>query len=206
MIKQEAPELNIHDYMRIIKRRRYVVIFAMLLGAFVAYLFSLSILYRSRVGIAFNNNKTISRIVADVAFNTTSNLNTIEQTITRTSVLEKTAIKLGMIKKDDPVTKKDAAIRRLSKKVSTEIDEDSEIIYIIVTSRDARECANIANTIAETFAEDAVRRNTEELTNARKFISKELENTRNKLKEVVHDYENNEEMSELSDENFSADS
>jgi capsular exopolysaccharide synthesis family protein len=184
MIKQEAPELNIHDYMRIIKRRRYVVIFAMLLGAFVAYLFSLSILYRSRVGIAFNNNKTISRIVADVAFNTTSNLNTIEQTITRTSVLEKTAIKLGMIKKDDPVTKKDAAIRRLSKKVSTEIDEDSEIIYIIVTSRDARECANIANTIAETFAEDAVRRNTEELTNARKFISKELENTRNKLKEV----------------------
>ena len=29
---------------------------------------------------------------------------------------------------------------------------------------------------------------------------------RNELKEVVHDYENNEEMSELSDENFSADS
>ena len=29
---------------------------------------------------------------------------------------------------------------------------------------------------------------------------------RNALKEVVHDYENNEEVSELSDENFSADS
>ena len=29
---------------------------------------------------------------------------------------------------------------------------------------------------------------------------------RNELKEVVHDYENNEKMSELSDENFSADS
>ena len=29
---------------------------------------------------------------------------------------------------------------------------------------------------------------------------------RNELKEVVHDYENNEEMSELSDENFQADS
>ena len=29
---------------------------------------------------------------------------------------------------------------------------------------------------------------------------------RNELKEVVHDYENNEEMSELSDENFKADS
>ena len=29
---------------------------------------------------------------------------------------------------------------------------------------------------------------------------------RNELKEVVHDYENNEEMSELSDENFSTDS
>ena len=29
---------------------------------------------------------------------------------------------------------------------------------------------------------------------------------RNELKEVVHDYENNEEMSELSDENFHADS
>ena len=29
---------------------------------------------------------------------------------------------------------------------------------------------------------------------------------RNELKEVVHDYENNEEVSELSDENFSADS
>ena len=27
---------------------------------------------------------------------------------------------------------------------------------------------------------------------------------RNELKEVVHDYENNEEMSELSDENFQA--
>ena len=29
---------------------------------------------------------------------------------------------------------------------------------------------------------------------------------RNELKEVVHDYENNEEMSELSDENIQADS
>ena len=29
---------------------------------------------------------------------------------------------------------------------------------------------------------------------------------RNELKEVVHDYENNEEMSELSDEYFQADS
>ena len=29
---------------------------------------------------------------------------------------------------------------------------------------------------------------------------------RNELKEVVYNYENNEEMSELSDENFSADS
>ena len=29
---------------------------------------------------------------------------------------------------------------------------------------------------------------------------------RNELKEVVRDYENNEEMSELSDENFQADS
>jgi hypothetical protein len=29
---------------------------------------------------------------------------------------------------------------------------------------------------------------------------------RNELKRVVHDYENNEEMSELSDENFQADS
>ena len=29
---------------------------------------------------------------------------------------------------------------------------------------------------------------------------------RNELKEVVYDYENNEEMSELSDENFQADS
>ena len=29
---------------------------------------------------------------------------------------------------------------------------------------------------------------------------------RNELKEVVQDYENNEEMSELSDENFQADS
>ena len=29
---------------------------------------------------------------------------------------------------------------------------------------------------------------------------------RNELKEVVYDYENNEEMSELSDENFHADS
>ena len=29
---------------------------------------------------------------------------------------------------------------------------------------------------------------------------------RNELKWVVHDYENNEEMSELSDENFQADS
>ena len=29
---------------------------------------------------------------------------------------------------------------------------------------------------------------------------------RNELKKVVHDYENNEEMSELSDENFSTDS
>ena len=29
---------------------------------------------------------------------------------------------------------------------------------------------------------------------------------RNALKEVVHDYENNEEMSELSDENFQANS
>ena len=29
---------------------------------------------------------------------------------------------------------------------------------------------------------------------------------RNELKEVVQDYENNEEMSELSDENFKADS
>ena len=38
-----------------------------------------------------------------------------------------------------------------------------------------------------------------------KRISKKFQ-IKNALKKVVHDYENNEEMSELSDENFSADS
>ena len=46
---------------------------------------------------------------------------------------------------------------------------------------------------------------TEKSKKRKKRIWKKFQ-IRNELKKVVHDYENNEEMSELSDENFSADS
>ena len=46
---------------------------------------------------------------------------------------------------------------------------------------------------------------TEKSKKRKKRIWKKFQ-IRNELKGVVHDYENNEEMSELSDENFHADS
>lgn len=184
-------DLTIHDYLRILRKRKYIILLTVVCVAAFSYLFSMfkPVIYRSHVDVAFNYNKTIATMVNDMTFNMPLNLSTMAQMIKRTSVLERAAERVGMIRVDDLTSVRDRIIREISAMISTSINNATEIITITVSNGDPDRCAELANQVADAFREDVKIRNSEEITRAREFIEMQLHEAQSKLDEIESEIE-----------------
>jgi len=153
-------DLNLRDYWRVIKKRKFIVIFtflAMALFSFIsAIVTSPTPLYKTSASVKIEKTVVASGLYDQSIF-TSGNLETEAAIIKSYFLQEMVAKKMGLIPKDAPPeevrnnSQYINTIMDLKNKIETEQDGVSSLINIIVTSTDPKFAQNLANTVAQVY-------------------------------------------------------
>src|SRR5262244_3866149 len=175
--------MNLRDYWLIIRRRRTIIIVCTLLVATFSVGFARQEvpLYTSTAAVKFEQSTTLSGLLVEVlAVNSADNIETQVSLIKGYPVLEEVARRLGKL----PQTASDETLREspayqatldnLAGKVRASRVPSTSIIEIAVTSPNAREAKELANTIAEVYRDYNKTNRNARVTEARKFIEAQL--------------------------------
>ena len=193
-------DLNLRDYWRVIKKRKFIVIFtflAMALFSFIsAIVTSPTPLYKTSASVKIEKTVVASGLY-DQSFFTAGNIET-EATIIKSYFLqEMVAKKMGLIPKDAPPeevrnnSQYINTIMDLKNKIETEQDGVSSLINIIVTSTDPKFAQNLANTVAQVYKDQHMLNLNRKAIESRKFIEDQLAIVKAKLsnsEELVKDF------------------
>lgn len=177
-------KLIYYDYLRIIKRRKYILVSC--LG-----LVLLSTLFYTKSQIPMYQASAVLRIEPAIADVTTEMLNRDMFTIIKTEIriiksaviAELTAKKLNLITDLTPPERKQAIILSIQDKIDAEGVGDTNLIRIIATSSVREEVAPLANTVAEIYIEKRMKEKTLRATELREFIESQLKDAKIKLNE-----------------------
>src|SRR5215470_17020315 len=183
--------MNLRDYWLIIRRRRMIIIVCTLLVATFSVGFARQEvpLYTSTAAVKFEQSTTLSGLLVEVlAVNSADNIETQVSLIKGYPVLEEVARRLGKL----PQTASDETLREspayqatldnLAGKVRASRVPSTSIIEIAVTSPNAREAKELANTIAEVYREHNKTNRNARVIEARKFIEAQLREVEGRVK------------------------
>ncbi len=194
-------EIQLKDLIRILKKRRKIVLFSMVTLAVLSVIFakiqSPTQLYQSISKVRYDQTRSLAGITTPIYyFSPYDNINSQTKIITSYPVLEMTAKKLGYLNKNlrsqDILSSKEhmSVVSGLEGQIGTEIEENTNIIDIKVTSVDPKMAADIANAVAESYRDynrDQINKRT---IDTKDFIEKQLSLVSQRLKEAEENLKN----------------
>lgn len=192
-------DLNLRDYWRVIRKRRFIIVFTTVAMGVFSFLFSIIQqpvpLYQVTASVKVEQSGSITGLyIQSVSWSQTDYMQTQAAMIKSYYIMETTAKRLGLIPSDLPsdkvrVSKKYQNIMMdLKKSVETEQEGYSNIINILITSEDPVFAQRLANTIAQVYKEQHALNLNKRTFEAKKFIENQLavvkERLRNSEEEV----------------------
>ena len=187
-------DLNLRDYWRVIRRRKFIIIFTTVaLGAF-SFLFSVisqpAPLYQATASVKVEQSGSVTGLyVQTVSWSQTDYMQTQAAIIKSYYIVEAAAKSLGLIPSDLPSEEVRASkkyqgiLMNLRKSVETEQEGYSDIINIMVTTGDPVFAQRVANTIALVYKEQHVRDLNKRTFEAKKFIENQLTVVKKRLRD-----------------------
>ncbi len=179
-------ELNLFDYWRILKRRRFVVISTLISTLFFVWIYTnlQQPIYQSVAVVKIDPALIIPGVTTEtLGWDMYNLINTEVKIINSTIVAERAAKKLGWIKEDMTETQRQQVITSIQNKVRAERVAEANLVRIIATSSDNSEVALLANTIAEVYIEKGIEDRTQRARELREFIEKQMIDAQQKLKD-----------------------
>jgi len=187
-------DLNLRDYWRILRKRKFIVIAATILVTIVSFLFATFQhpipLYRSSVSLKIEENKTFTGLYLEaLAFSTADTLETQTVIIKSYPVMEEVAKRMGIldaslsssqIRSDNSLLNK---VLKLKNKITTEREGNTNIINVYATDEDPHVAQVLAATVAEVFRDWSTREKNKRVFEARRFIEEQLRIVKARLKE-----------------------
>ena len=191
-------ELNLRDYIRVLRKRKLIVIFAAVSLGFFSFFFATLQkpipLYRAASSIKYEQTTTPTGMYLEsINYGETSNLDTQSAIIKSIPIMEFVAKRLGLI--DEKLTP--AEIRKearyinrvlgLRNQVSTSIEGLTNIINIEAEDSDPKFAQRLANTAAEVYKEQNTLEKNKRIIEAKKYIEKQLIEIGKKLEKAQED-------------------
>jgi len=188
-------EIQLKDLIRILKRRKNIIFFSMIVLGILSIIFakiqSPSLLYQATAKVNYDQTRSLAGITSPLYYYSPyDNINSQTKIITSFPVLEKAAKKLGYLNNklssQEILKSKEhmAVISGLEGQIICEIEENTNIINIKVTSIDPLMASDIANAVAESYRDynrEQINRRTLDTKN---FIEKQLNLVGLRLKEA----------------------
>jgi capsular exopolysaccharide synthesis family protein len=190
-------DVDLRDYWRIIKKRRTIVILMVILVGLCSYGFAKLKepvpQYKASSAIKIESTTSLASVLLGVMWNQGENMITHAYIITSFPVLGQTAKMLGWLPRDitdKEIRKSDnrlSVIRRLKALITAEQEPGTNIINIQVVSRNPREAALVANTVAKAYREYHIQEKNKKTIETKNFIEKQLQATSQNLKRAEDD-------------------
>ncbi len=201
-------DISIRDYSRIIRKRKNIVIAAVILCTISSYLFALFASpepsYRATSAVKVERVTDLTTLLyGRVSWTLWNNVTTQAVVITSFPIMEGTAKKMGLI----PEKLSSAEVRNterylrivtsIKSQVETEREAETNIINITATAATPKEAALIANTVAEVYHQANVEERNQKVRETREFIEKQLEVVEGRLQEAEQNLRTFEETTNL---------
>jgi succinoglycan biosynthesis transport protein ExoP len=192
-------DINLREYWRILKKRKFVVIFtAVVLGVFstaFAVLRAPAPIYTSICTIKFEKETTVEGLFArTITWSGGDDIQTQISIIKSYPVFEKVAERLGLIPKTatpSPVPSRGiliSIIDSLQSRVEVTRQEETNILYIKAKDKDPTFAQKLANTVAATYKDLHSENQMKRTMEAIKYIEEQLVQVRQKLREAEEEF------------------
>ena len=177
-------ELNLSDYWRVLKKRRWVIFVTLLavLGSVTVLTNLQTPIYQATATVKVEPNMSIPGVVTDQMYDSYTALNTEVKIIKSTIVAERAALKLGLLSDDMTPDHRQAVVGAVLGKISAERVGDTNLITISATSSNPAETAKVANTTAEVYIEKGIEDRNRRARELREFVEIQLRDAEEKLK------------------------
>lgn len=170
-------ELNIRDYLRIIRKRRLVIIFtvfAVTIGTFF-YTSKQPTIFASSTTIRIVNRQTMGGLLTDwIVYSPADEMESETKIINSYQILSAVAGKLGMIPKDATLNQISDIVNGLQGQVSTERVGQTNMIKITVTSGTAEGAMELARAVADIYVTQNMAEKAKQARHSRQFIEDQL--------------------------------
>jgi capsular exopolysaccharide synthesis family protein len=191
-------DINLREYWRILKKRKFVVIFiTIVLGLFstsFAILRAPHPLYTATCSIKFEKETTIEGLYArTITWSGGDDIETQITVIKSYPVFQRVAQKLGIVQrkgKKGGESKQDMAriAERLQSKIEVERENLTNILHIKATDSSATFAQRLANSTALTYKELHAEQQMKRMTEALKYIREQLAAVREKLRKSEEEF------------------
>lgn len=170
-------ELNIRDYVRILRKRRILIIatfLAVVVGT-VLYLSNQPVVYKTETMIKIEERKTVAGLLTEwVLYTPADIMESTTRLIKGYDVMKQSAIRLGMVDERSPLDKINEAVGELQGSIATERVSQTNMIRIIATASTAKMAMDMANTVAEVYIDENLGEKAKQVRHARQFIEEQL--------------------------------
>ncbi len=204
-------ELNLRDYLRIARKRRYIIIFTTICLGFFSYFFANMQkpvpVYTSASSVKIERSTTMTGLyLQNLSYDDSDIMETQSTVIKSLPLMEKVTKRMGSI--DENLSPEEIRsnreylnqVLRYKGMVSTEIEGWTNILNISVNGTNPKEVMNLANTVASVFKEENTKDKNKRTIDARKFIEKRLREVETDLKNVQHKIRTFKEENKFIDE------
>lgn len=186
-------ELNLRDYIRVLRKRKLIVIFAAVSLGFFSFFFATLQkpipLYSAASSVKVEQSTTATGMyIESLNYGETSNLDTQSAIIKSIPIMEFVAKRMGLIDEKltpEEIRKEARYINRvlgIRNQVSTSLEGYTNIINIEVVDSDPKFAQRLANTTAEVYKEQNTLEKNKRIIEAKKYIEKQLVVVEEKLK------------------------
>ncbi|MCK5578126.1 MAG: polysaccharide biosynthesis tyrosine autokinase [Planctomycetes bacterium] len=183
-------ELNLQDYWRIIRKRRWVVIliFFTVFASTWVYTTLQPEVYQVRTTAKYEEEKTMGDLWREFFTYTPGDPMLTQAKVARSSdVIEIAAIQLGLITSQANREDKAGVIASLQFYIATDVEKDTNIVIVDVMHSNPKEAVQIANAVAEAYVAYNLQEKSRKANNLIKTLEERLGNEKVKLTQSEED-------------------
>jgi tyrosine-protein kinase Etk/Wzc len=177
-------ELNLRDYIRIVRKRKVLIacsfLVAFALAAFVDR--SRTPMYEASTTVQVSERRSVANMLTDIIMYAPGDImETQSRIITGTPVLTKTAVAMGYVAANADRSDVLAAGARVRGMIRTERVGNTNIIRIVARSSKPEDAMRVANNVAEAYVQESLMQRNLQSRQAREFIEKQLSQIETRL-------------------------
>jgi len=179
-------ELNLQDYLRIIRKRKLIITVCFLVGIYLGHKRASQQIpyYEAKAVLKIEQGRTVAGLLTEwITYSPGDIMISEAKFITGFPVMQKVALRLGLIKEDTPLSEAQQIASELAGSITVKPVEQTNLMEIIVTNQDPKKAMELANTVAEVYIEENLLEKKKQAKIARQFIEEQLASVEKRLRE-----------------------